>query len=58
LGVEQRQAFDKIKDYMVTPLVLCAPKVANPFKMYIAAQDGLSELFYYKKMARSFQWHM
>jgi hypothetical protein len=38
-GVEQRQAFDKIKEYLVTPPVLRAPKAGNPFKMHIAAQE-------------------
>jgi hypothetical protein len=38
-GAEQRQAFDKIKEYLVTPPVLRAPKAGNPFKMYIATQE-------------------
>jgi hypothetical protein len=38
-GAEQRQAFDKIKEYLVTPPVLRAPKAGNPFKMYIAAEE-------------------
>jgi hypothetical protein len=38
-GVEQRQAFDKIKEYLVTLPVLRAPKAGNPFKMYIATQE-------------------
>jgi hypothetical protein len=38
-GVEQRQAFNKIKEYSVTPPVLQAPKAGNPFRMYIAAQE-------------------
>jgi hypothetical protein len=36
-GVEQREAFEKIKEYLVSPPVLRAPKAGNPFKMYIAA---------------------
>jgi hypothetical protein len=36
---EQREAFEKIKEYLVSPPVLRAPKVRNPFKMYIAAQE-------------------
>jgi hypothetical protein len=39
LGVEQRQAFKRIKEYLVSPPVLRAPKVGNPFKMYIATQE-------------------
>jgi hypothetical protein len=38
-GVEQRQPFDMIKEYLVTPPMLRAPKVGNPFKMYIATQE-------------------
>jgi hypothetical protein len=38
-GAEQRQAFDKIKEYLVTPPVLRAPKAGNSFKMYIATQE-------------------
>jgi hypothetical protein len=38
-GAEQRQAFDKIKEYLVTPPVLRAPKAGNLFKMYIATQE-------------------
>jgi hypothetical protein len=39
LGVEQREAFKKIKEYLISPPVLRAPKAGNPFKMYIAAQE-------------------
>jgi hypothetical protein len=38
-GAEQREAFEKIKEYLVSPPVLRAPKAENPFKMYIAAQE-------------------
>jgi hypothetical protein len=41
---EQRQDFDKIKDYLVTPPVLRVPKAGNPFKMYIAAQEWVIEV--------------
>jgi hypothetical protein len=36
---EQREAFEKIKEYLVSPSVLRAPKVGDPFKMYIAAYE-------------------
>jgi hypothetical protein len=36
-GREQHDAFEKIKGYLMSPPVLRAPKVGNPFKMYIAA---------------------
>jgi hypothetical protein len=38
-GAEQREAFEKIKEYLVSPPVLRALKAKNPFKMYIAAQE-------------------
>jgi hypothetical protein len=38
-GAEQREAFMKIKEYLMSPPVLRAPKAGNPFKMYIAAQE-------------------
>jgi hypothetical protein len=52
---EQQEAFEKIKEYLMSPPELRALKARNPFMMYIAAQERLLELFYYKKkMARSF----
>jgi hypothetical protein len=38
-GTEQREAFEKIKEYLMSSLMLRAPKAGNPFKMYIAAQE-------------------
>jgi hypothetical protein len=38
-GAEQREVFKKIKEYLVSPPVLRAPKARNPFKMYIATQE-------------------
>jgi hypothetical protein len=38
-GVEQREAFEKIKENLVSPPVLRALKARNSFKMYIAAQE-------------------
>jgi ribonuclease HI len=40
-GVEQREAFEKITEYLMPPPVLRAPKTRNPFKMYIAAQEWI-----------------
>jgi hypothetical protein len=37
-GVGQREAFEKIKDYLMSPPVLRALKPENLFKMYIAMQ--------------------
>jgi hypothetical protein len=38
-GAEQREAFEKIKEYLMSPPVLRALKVENLFKMYIALQE-------------------
>jgi ribonuclease HI len=38
-GAKQREAFKKIKEYLVSPPVLRSPKAGNPFKMYIAAHE-------------------
>jgi hypothetical protein len=38
-GAKQREAFEKIKEYLVSPPVLRALKAGNPFKMYIAVQE-------------------
>jgi hypothetical protein len=38
---EQREAFKKIKEYLLSPPVLRAPKARNPFKIYIAMQEGV-----------------
>jgi hypothetical protein len=38
-GVEQREAFEKIKEYLMSPPVLRPPKAKNPFMMYIAVQE-------------------
>jgi hypothetical protein len=40
-GAKQREAFKKIKEYLVSPPVLRTPKAENPFKMYIAAQERI-----------------
>jgi hypothetical protein len=36
---EQREAFEKIEEYLVSSPVLQAPKVGNPFNMYIVMQE-------------------
>jgi hypothetical protein len=41
-GVEQREAIKKIKEYLMSPLMLRAPKARNQFKTYIAAQERVS----------------
>jgi hypothetical protein len=38
-GGEQLEAFENIKEYLMSPPVLRAPKAGNPFKMYIAVQE-------------------
>jgi hypothetical protein len=55
-GPEQREALKKIKEYLVSPPVLQAPRPGTRSRCTLPHKNGLSELFHYKeKMARSFQ---
>jgi hypothetical protein len=57
-GAEQREAFEKIKEYLMSPPMLRAPKAGNHSRCILLCKNKLLELFYNKKkMARSFQWH-
>jgi hypothetical protein len=38
MGEEQREAFEKIKKYLMTP-VLRAPRANHGFRLYVAAQE-------------------
>jgi hypothetical protein len=38
-GAEEQEAFEKIKEYLMSPPMLRAPKAGYPFKMYIAMQE-------------------
>jgi hypothetical protein len=38
-GEEQREALDKIKQYLTSPPMLKAPRIRKGFKLYVAAQD-------------------
>jgi hypothetical protein len=40
-GVKQQEAFEEIKKYLSTPPVLKAPVNGIPFRLYIAAEDGV-----------------
>jgi hypothetical protein len=40
-GEEQREAFDKIKQYLTSPPLLKAPRIGKEFKLYVAAQDHM-----------------
>ena len=40
-GADQQHAFDEIKKYLSTPPVLRAPKAGIPFRLYVAAEDGI-----------------
>jgi hypothetical protein len=40
LGAEQQRAFDLIKDYLSSILVLKAAKSGSTFRLYIAAEDN------------------
>ena len=39
MGVEQQEAFEKIKKYLSSPPVLKAPKRGISFRLYVAAED-------------------
>jgi hypothetical protein len=39
LGVEQQEAFDLIKNYLFSALILKAPIAWVPFRLYIATRD-------------------
>jgi hypothetical protein len=41
LGPKQQAAFEQIKHYLSTPLVLRAPKSGEPFRLCIAAQEDV-----------------
>ena len=38
-GIEQQEAFEKIKKYLSSPPVLKAPERGIPFRLYVAAED-------------------
>ena len=40
-GAKQQEAFDMIKNYLCTPPVMRAPKHREPFRLYIAAEEGV-----------------
>ena len=40
-GAKQQEAFKKIKEYLLTSLVLRAPRRGVPFKLYIAAEEKI-----------------
>jgi hypothetical protein len=39
LGVEQQEAFAKIRNYFSSPSVFKAPRRGVPSKLYVAAED-------------------
>jgi hypothetical protein len=41
LGTEQQAAFEEIKEYLSTPLVLKAPQSGVPFRLYVAAENDV-----------------
>jgi hypothetical protein len=38
-GTSQKEAFESIKNYLLSPLVLQAPRTRRSFRLYIATQD-------------------
>ena len=51
MGVEQHDAFNNIKRYLLSPPVLRAPKSGVPFRLYIAAQEKVIGAVWHKKTA-------
>jgi hypothetical protein len=43
LGAKKQEAFEKIKEYLSTPLVLHAPRRGVSFKLYITAKEKIIE---------------
>ena len=39
MGAEQQEAFENIKKYLSSPLILKAPKRDIHFRLYVAAED-------------------
>jgi hypothetical protein len=39
LGVKQRKVFERIKEDLISPPLLRAPKIGKNFRLYIAAQE-------------------
>jgi hypothetical protein len=37
-GAKKQEAFDEIKNYLISPPILQAPKSGIPFKLYVAAE--------------------
>ena len=40
-GAKQQEAFEKIKEYLSTPPVPCAPRRGVPFKLYIVVEEKI-----------------
>ena len=40
-GSEQQEAFENIKNYLSSPLVLKAPRRGVPFRVYVVAEDKI-----------------
>jgi hypothetical protein len=58
-GAKQQEAFDEIKSYLTSPLVLQAPKSGIPFKLYITAEkDVIGGVLTQETEARSTLLHM
>ena len=39
-GEKQQEAFDMVRNYLCTPPVMKAPKHREPFRLYIAVEEG------------------
>ena len=40
-GIEQQEAFEKIKKYLSSPPILKAPKRGTPSRLYVAAENNV-----------------
>ena len=40
-GAEQQESFEKILNYLSSPLVLKAPRRGVPFRLFVAAEDKI-----------------
>jgi hypothetical protein len=40
-GIEQQEAFNRIKEYLAAPPVLHAPRIGKEFKLYMSAQENV-----------------
>jgi hypothetical protein len=63
-GADQQRAFDDIKRYLSSPLVMKAPMAGIPFWLYIATEDAVIRVVLMQVMEGKehiiayFSWHI